>query len=112
MANSYLYHKRKGRVLIIAPFNYPINLLFFPLIGAISGSNQVLLKSAPTTPNTNVVIKKIIEKTFDEELVSYIDEKDIKTYDDLYEYKPNLIFFTGSTKVGKIIETNCIRRGI
>ncbi len=111
-ADSYLVRKRKGKVLIISPFNYPIGLLFVPLVGALSGSNQVLVKPSEYTVNTNKVIYKIIDEAFDKELVSYIDQKDLIDYNDIYNYEPDLLFFTGSTSVGKEIEINCNKRNI
>lgn len=109
---SYLIRRHKGKVLIISPFNYPINLCFVPLIGAISGGNNILIKTSPKTPNVNKVIHEIINESFEKYHVTYIDESKLKNYDDLYEYNPDLIFFTGSTSVGKIIEKNAAERTI
>lgn len=109
---SYLVRKPKGKVLIISPFNYPINLCFMPLVGSISGGNNTLIKLSPKTPNTNNVIYKIIDESFERSHVTYIKEDDLKDYNDLYNYNPDLIFFTGSTQVGKIIEKSAVERGI
>ncbi len=109
---SFLIRKPKGKVLIISPFNYPINLCFIPLIGSISGGNNSLVKPSPKTPNTNKVIFKIIDEAFSKSHVTYIKEEDLKNHNDLYNYNPDLIFFTGSTSVGKIIEKNAVERGI
>lgn len=109
---SYIISKPKGKVLIISPFNYPFNLCFMPLVGSISGGNNSLIKPSPKTPNVNKVISKIIDEAFDKTHVSYIDESNLKSNDDIYNYKPDMIFFTGSTTVGKIIEKNCVEKGI
>ncbi len=109
---SRIIKKPKGRVLIIVPFNYPFNLCFIPLIGSIGAGNKTLIKLSNQTPKINNVIKKIITESFDKNIVDVIEDQDLKNYDDIYQYEPNLIFFTGSTKVGKIIETECVKRNI
>lgn len=111
-AKSYLFYKPKGKVLLITPFNYPINLCFLPLIAAIAAGNNVLIKTSNLTMETNIVIKKIIEKAFENSHVDLIEEKDISNYDDLYQYNPDLVFFTGSCAVGKNIKQKCVANDI
>ncbi len=106
---SYLIKKPQGKVLIIVPFNYPVNLSLIPLAGAIAAGNRVAIKMSKNTPHVNEVISKIIEASFDVEHVAYAS---VDNYDELYEYNPNMIFFTGSTEVGKQIESYCINHNI
>lgn len=109
LSHSYIVKKPRGKVLIIVPFNYPINLSFIPLVGAISAGNKVLLKMSRNTPHVNAVVQKIIETAFDPRHVVYAQTNN---YDDLYTYEPQMIFFTGSTKVGKQIESYCVNHNI
>lgn len=109
---SFIVRKPKGNVLIISPFNYPFNLAFVPLVGALATGNKISLKSSPNTPNINKVISQIIKTTFDEQTVRYIEEKDINSYDDLYKMGFDLVFFTGSTTVGMLVAKKCIENNI
>lgn len=108
---SYVINKPKGKVLLIVPFNYPLNLCFLPLIGAISAGNKVLIKMSSLTPNTANMVNKIINEAFSDSHVSFFNEK-LNNYDELFDYEPNMVFFTGSTKVGKEIEMKCVQRNI
>lgn len=109
---SSIFYKPVGKVLLISPFNYPVNLCFMPLVGAISAGNRVLVKASELTPNINEVIYKIISESFAIDHVAFVREKELKNYNELYEYKPDLVFFTGSTKVGKEIRKTCAELGI
>lgn len=91
-----------GTVLIIAPFNYPFQLMIEPMIGAISAGNTVVLKPSERTPNTEVVIKKIIEETFDENYVTVVTGGR-EVVDELIHSPFDHIFFTGSERVGKVV---------
>ncbi len=109
---SKLISKPKGKVLIIVPFNYPFNLCFIPLAGALAAGNKMLIKFSNQTPNINLVMKKIISFCFRSKYVATIEDADLKSYDEIYDYQPNMIFFTGSTTIGKIIESECVKRNI
>lgn len=91
-----------GTVLIIAPFNYPFQLMIEPMIGAISAGNTVVLKPSERTPNTEAVIKKIIEETFDENYVTVVTGGR-EVVDELIHSPFDHIFFTGSERVGKVV---------
>lgn len=110
--DCFIRYKPKGRVLLIVPFNYPFNLCFIPLVGAISAGNRVLIKLSSLTPHTNEVIYKIIKSSFVAEHVTCVKKGMLKHYDDLFKYEPNIVFFTGSTSVGKKIESMCVERNI
>lgn len=101
-AKSYRRAVAYGNVLIIAPFNYPVLLAFDPLIGAIAGGNTALVGLSPSTPNVNKVIEQIIETVFPSAYVdTYISTKE--TNENVLSYRFDKLFFTGSTKVGKIV---------
>ena len=62
---SRIYYSPLGVNLIIAPYNYPVNLSFSPLIAAIAAGNTVVLKTSEMTPACSAVIQKILEENFD-----------------------------------------------
>lgn len=109
---SQIFYQPVGRVLIISPFNYPFNLAFMPLIGSISAGNQSLLKLSDQTINVNKVMYKIIDEAFEKNHVTYIKDNEINNFDELYDYQPKLVFFTGSNYVGKQIENICVQKNI
>ena len=93
-----------GKTLIISPWNYPFQLLLAPLVAAISAGNTALLKPSELTPNTSAILVKIIENCFTSEIVAVVEGNGKTLIPKIIEdYRPNLIFFTGSTQVGKII---------
>ena len=103
-SKSYLLTEPLGVVLIIAPWNYPFQLLFTPLVGAIAAGNSVVLKPSEFAPATSAVVKKIIDETFVSEYI-FVAEGDgatvITALMDSFVF--DHIFYTGSTAVGKII---------
>lgn len=91
-----------GVALIISPWNYPFQLLFSPLVGAIAAGNTAILKPSEYSYNTSEVSQKIIDDAFDKEYITLIQgEVDVTTK--LLEERTDFIFFTGSTGVGKIV---------
>ncbi len=101
-SSSYIHKQPFGRVLVISPFNYPFMLAMTPLIGAISAGNVVVLKPSEFTPNTAAVIEKIVAATFDEGYVTVI-QGGIELSQELLAQRWDKIFFTGSSRVGKIV---------
>lgn len=103
-AKSYIYKQPYGVVLIISPFNYPIQLAFSPLIGAISAGNCAIIKPSEYAINSAIVIEEIINSTFDKRYINVIDPLGGKeTVSELLSLKFDYIFFTGSVRVGKIV---------
>jgi aldehyde dehydrogenase (NAD+) len=88
-----------GQVLVLSPWNFPFQLAFMPLVGAIAAGNCVILKVSSQVPDIAVVIKKILSN-LPEELIAFIDG-DHTTNDYLLDQKFDYIFFTGSPEVGK-----------
>ncbi|OIP71710.1 MAG: aldehyde dehydrogenase family protein [Oscillatoriales cyanobacterium CG2_30_40_61] len=101
-ASTWIYPQPLGIVLIIAPWNYPFQLLISPLIGAIAAGNCAILKPSEIAVNTSKIIKKIISKTFNSEYIAVV-EGGIETSQELLAEKFDHIFFTGGTKVGQIV---------
>ena len=101
-SSSYIYSEPYGTVLIISPWNYPFLLSISPLIGAIAAGNTAVIKPSELTPVTSSLIAKIIKNVFSEEHVTVI-EGGIPIAQELLQQKWDYIFFTGSSKVGKIV---------
>jgi aldehyde dehydrogenase (NAD+) len=101
-SKGYRIPEPYGAALIIAPWNYPIQLAISPLIGALAAGNTAIVKPSELTPNTSRVLSEIFEASFDRELV-YIMEGGIETNQLLLDQPFDYIFFTGSVPVGKIV---------
>lgn len=99
---SYIKKEPYGTVLIIAPFNYPFQLVFEPLIGAIAAGNTAIIKPSELTPNVARVIKRLINETFDANYIEVI-EGGIEETQTLIHLPFDYVFFTGSENVGKIV---------
>jgi len=101
---SFTTQEPLGVVCIIAPWNYPFQLLFTPLIGAIAGGNCVVLKPSEFAPATAKVMGKIVESLFPENYIYYLEGDGATVLPPLLtDNRFDHIFYTGSTAVGKII---------
>ena len=93
-----------GNTLIIAPWNYPVQLLINPLIGAISAGCTAILKPSPYTPNVAYVLEQMIDDTFSEEYIAIVQgNRDVNRT--LLDQRFDLIFFTGSPALGREVMT-------
>lgn len=101
-SQSGIYNEALGQVLIISPWNYPFLLNFSPLIGAIAAGNRVILKPSEYAPASSALIQKIVSSVFSPEQAVVI-EGGKETSQALLQHRFDLIFFTGSTRVGKIV---------
>jgi len=101
-SSDYIYHQPYGAVLVIAPWNYPFLLSIEPLIMAIAAGNTVVLKPSELTANTSQIIEEIVNKICPASLAAVV-QGGIPEATELLEQHWDYIFFTGSTKVGKII---------
>lgn len=101
-SSSYIKYEPKGVVLIISPWNFPINLTLGPLVSALAAGNAIMIKPSEMTPHASAVMKKIISEVFDENEVALI-EGGINTSTDLLKLPFNHIFFTGAPSIGKIV---------
>ena len=91
-----------GTALIVAPWNYPVQLLLNPLVGAISAGCTAVLKPSPYVPNVSLTIEKMIAETFDENYISVVQgNRDVNTA--LLSERWDIIFFTGSPSLGRIV---------
>lgn len=101
-AKSKIYAEPYGQVLIIAPWNYPFNLLFSPLVGAIAAGNTAILKPSELAPKTAAVVEDMVTSRFDPRVIAVINGG-VETTQALLSLAFNYIFFTGSPKIGKIV---------
>lgn len=100
--NSFISPEPYGVTLIMAPWNYPINLCFAPLIGAISGGNTAILKPSEYAPATSKAIARIISEIFPAKYIAVVEggrEQNTALLEEDFDY----IFFTGSPGVGKVV---------
>jgi len=102
--SSRIVSEPLGVVLIIAPWNYPVNLILTPLIGAIAAGNCAVLKPSEISANTSALLGRLIPAYMDPEAVQVV-EGDAETSTELLEQRFDHIFFTGSEAVGKIVMT-------
>lgn len=101
-SSDYIYSEPYGKVLIIAPWNYPFQLALSPVIAAFAAGNKVTLKPSELTPNTASILSKIIRESFEiNEVVAVLGDAEMAK--SLLEKKWDYIFFTGSVNVGKIV---------
>lgn len=91
-----------GKVLIIAPWNYPILLSLQPLIGAIAAGNCCVIKPSEYAPYSAQVLKKIIGEIYPSHYIAVING-DRKVGEKLLTKKFDHIFYTGGERVGKIV---------
>ncbi|MFI5128987.1 MAG: aldehyde dehydrogenase [Chitinophagales bacterium] len=103
-SGSRLMKEPLGVVLIIAPWNYPFQLLINPLIGAIAAGNCVALKPSEFASATDAVMKTIIEDVFQKEYILYVQGDGASVIPAMMNnFRFDHVFYTGSTAVGKII---------
>ncbi|HEX5789797.1 MAG TPA: aldehyde dehydrogenase family protein, partial [Luteolibacter sp.] len=97
-----------GVALIIGPWNYPLQLLFSPLVGAIAAGNCVVLKPSELAPHTAAVIERMIRSAYPAQYITAI-QGGRETAELLLEQKFDTIFFTGSTRAGRAVMTAAAR---
>ncbi|MEE1090381.1 MAG: aldehyde dehydrogenase family protein, partial [Paludibacteraceae bacterium] len=101
-SQSYVVKEPLGNAPIIAPWNYPMQLLLNPLVGAISAGCTAVLKPSPYVPTVSGVIAEMIKETFDEEYVAVVQgNRDVNKA--LLDERWDMIFFTGSPSLGKTV---------
>src|SRR5665213_1473637 len=103
-SSAKIYREPLGVVLIISPWNYPLQLLLVPLVGAIAGGNCVVLKPSELAPGTANLIKKIFCEIFSDEYIKvYLGEGRDLIPAMIEHFHFDHIFYTGSIAVGKSI---------
>lgn len=101
-STSRILYEPFGTVLIMSPWNYPVNLTLTPLVGAIAAGNCAAVKPSNYSPATSAVLDKLISDNFPAEYISVITggrEENTSLLEQRFDY----IFFTGGTTVGKLV---------
>lgn len=99
---SYIKFEPKGKVLVIAPWNYPLQLSINPLIHAIAAGNSVVLKPSEIAPATSAFLKEMLDGLFEPNELAVV-QGGVPETTALLDLPFNHIFFTGSPAVGKIV---------
>jgi aldehyde dehydrogenase (NAD+) len=103
-SKSYLYKEPLGVVLIIGPWNYPLQLLFTPMVGAIAAGNCVVLKPSEFAPATADVMRTILQETYPKEFILYVEGDGAEVVPQMMNhFRFDHVFYTGSTQVGRAI---------
>ena len=101
-SRSRIVKEPLGCSLIVAPWNYPFQLLVNPLVGAISAGCTAVLKPSPYVPNVSRVIEEMIVGTFDERYIAVVQGNRVVNAQ-LFELRWDIIFFTGSPSLGRSV---------
>lgn len=102
--NSRIVHEPLGVVLIMAPWNYPVNLVLTPLIGAIAAGNCAAIKPSEVSAHTSALLARLIPAYLDPDAFEVFEGgADVSTA--LLEERFDHIFFTGSEQIGRIVMT-------
>jgi aldehyde dehydrogenase (NAD+) len=108
-AHALVIPEPKGVVLIIGPWNYPVQLVLSPLVAAIAAGNCAVLKPSELTPHTAAALRKLIESTFDPDTVRLV-EGGRETVEMLLNQPFDHIFFTGGTGIGRKVAAAAARK--
>ena len=99
-SRSKVINEPLGSSLIIAPWNYPVQLLLNPLVGAISAGCTAILKPSPYVESVSKVVGELIAETFESNYIAVVQgNRDVNTT--LLEQRYDIIFFTGSPSLGR-----------
>lgn len=99
-SSSFVVKEPLGQALIVSPWNYPVQLLLNPLVGAIAAGCTAVLKPSPYVPNVSAVIEEMIASTFPQEYVAVVQgNRDVNRA--LFQSRWDIIFFTGSPALGR-----------
>ena len=101
-SKSYIVREPLGNTLIVAPWNYPVQLLLSPLVGAIAAGCTAVLKPSPYVPTVSDTLQKLIEDCFPEEYIALVQgNRDVNTI--LFGTRWDFVFYTGSPAIAKVL---------
>jgi len=98
---SYIRPQPYGQVLVLSPWNYPFQLAFLPVIGALAAGNCVVMKVSRQVPHSTEVMERMLDGIPKEVVVMMNGDHSVSEF--LLSYPFDYIFFTGSSKVGKYV---------
>ena len=101
-AKSFRIPEPLGVVCVIAPWNYPVQLLLVPAAGAIAAGNTVALKPSEVSPNVSAVLARLVPQYLDQTAVVLI-EGGVPETTELLAQKFDHIFYTGNGKIGRVV---------
>lgn len=101
-SRAEIRYEPKGVVLILSPWNYPVYLTMAPLIAAIAAGNRAIVRPSEKAPATRDVMASIVAEAFVPHDVACV-RGEVETATALLALPFDHIFFTGSTRVGKIV---------
>ncbi|MGB8931418.1 MAG: aldehyde dehydrogenase family protein [Anaeromyxobacteraceae bacterium] len=99
---SEVRHEPHGVVLVLSPWNYPVQLSLGPLVGALAAGNCAILKPSPMAPATSRLLAELVARHFDPAVVTVV-EGGVEPAEQLLAERLDYIFFTGGAKVGRRI---------
>lgn len=103
-SRSRIHAEPMGVVLIIGPWNYPLQLLIAPLVGALAAGNCALLKPSEVAPATAALVERLVAATFSPTEVSVVQGEGAAVIPTLMQgFRFDHVFYTGSTAVGRLI---------
>ena len=101
-ARGWVQAEPRGVALILGPWNYPVQLLLVPLVSAIAAGNCAVLKPSELAPRTAAAIAALIRETFAEQFIAVVPGG-ADVAEALLRERFDHIFFTGSTRVGRLV---------
>lgn len=101
-ARAYLTYEARGQILLFGPWNFPVHLIFKPLVAMIAAGNAVIIKPSEMAPATSALVARIVREVFPPEEVA-VFEGDIPVATALLAKPFDHMFMTGSPKVGRIM---------
>lgn len=99
--DAYTIYEPYGVALILAPWNYPIQLILSPVIGAITAGNCAIVGASKTSVETSEVMTQLINETFDQNYIYAMDNH--VNYNTVLNQRYDYIFYTGGERVGRIV---------
>jgi aldehyde dehydrogenase (NAD+) len=103
-SKSLIMNEPLGVVLIISPWNYPLQLLLKPAVGAMAAGNCMVLHSSHFAPATSALMMKMIEETFDSNYILFVEGDGAVTVPGMMNHFVfDHVMFTGSTAIGKAV---------
>jgi aldehyde dehydrogenase (NAD+) len=99
---AWLHREPLGVTLVIAPWNYPVQLLLVPMAAAIAAGNAVLGKPSELAPHTSAVIARLVPEYLDPDAVAIVEGGPDETTA-LLDQRWDHIFYTGNGRVGRVV---------
>ncbi|MDQ1608070.1 MAG: aldehyde dehydrogenase [Microbacteriaceae bacterium] len=107
-ARASVVREPLGVVLIIAPWNYPVQLLLAPLVGALGGGNAVALKPSENAPATSAALARLVPRYLDQRAIAVV-EGAVSETTELLAQRFDHIFYTGNSRVARLVMAASIK---